>query len=59
MECAVCKSAEALPFRVVDGVAFHKCTSCGSIFADPEFLARVDAGLVGNYRDDYWASLAM
>ena len=56
MECVVCERAEARPFRVVDGVAFHKCASCGSIFADPEFLAHVDAGLVGNYREDYWAT---
>jgi hypothetical protein len=56
MQCAVCGNAESRPFREVDGIGFHKCAACGSIFADPAFLARVDAGLVGNYHEDYWAS---
>ena len=56
MECVVCERFAASPFRIVDGIGFHKCVGCGSIFADPEFLARVDAGLVSNYREDYWAN---
>ena len=56
MECVVCGKAKASPYRPVDGIGFHKCDGCGSIFADPEFLARVDAGLVSNYQEDYWAN---
>ena len=40
----------------MESIAYHKCLSCSSIFADPEFLVRVDAGQVGNYQDDYWAT---
>jgi hypothetical protein len=52
MECIVCKQAKADQFHLVDGIAFHKCAGCGSIFADPEFLAQVEAGQVGNYREN-------
>jgi len=55
VKCAVCGAATARPFRCVDGIGYHKCPSCGCIFAEPEFLARVEAGLVENYQDEYWA----
>jgi hypothetical protein len=55
MECVVCEQSMASPFRAVDEIAFYKCAGCGSIFADPEFLAQVEAGQVGNYRENYWA----
>lgn len=56
MECLVCSAGRLDPFRRIDGIGFHKCDRCGSILADPEFLARVDAGQVGNYQGDYWAN---
>lgn len=54
VKCAVCHEPAAQPFRTIDGIAYHKCLSCGCILAEPGFLDRVDAGLVGNYHDDYW-----
>jgi hypothetical protein len=56
VNCPVCNEATAPPFRSIDGIAYHKCPGCGCIFAEPGFLARVDAGSVGNYQDEYWAS---
>ena len=43
MRCAVCDADEARPYRVVDGVAYFRCRACGSLFAHPDFLARVAA----------------
>ena len=53
--CAVCGAATAVPFRSIDGIGYNKCPDCGCICAESGFLARVDAGLVGNYHDEYWA----
>ena len=55
LKCAVCGAALPAPFRLIDGIGYHKCPGCDCLLAEPEFLARVDAGLVGNYHDDYWA----
>ncbi len=38
----------------MDGIAFFRCEPCGSLFADPAFIARVEAGEMLNYRDPYW-----
>jgi hypothetical protein len=54
VQCAVCGEATATPFRSIDGIDYHKCAGCGSICAEAGFLARVDAGLVGNYQEGYW-----
>ena len=45
MRCAVCETGEAVPYRRVDDVGYFRCAGCGSLFADPEFLANVEAGL--------------
>ncbi len=41
--------------RDVDGVAFFRCSECGSLFADPDFLRQVDTGGIANYGDTYWS----
>jgi hypothetical protein len=53
MQCPICRG-EAAHYREVDGVAYFKCLTCGSLFAHPDFLAAVDSGDVGNYRVSYW-----
>ncbi len=54
VRCPLCR-APAQDFRNVDGIAFHLCTECDFIFADPVFLARVDAGeSVRKYDASYW-----
>lgn len=55
-QCAVCSFPDAQPYRVIDQVQFHECMACGSLFADPAFLANVESGKVSNYRHAYWAS---
>jgi hypothetical protein len=50
MHCAVCEANAARHHRNVDGVAYFRCDTCGSLFADPNFMA---AGAVV-YADDYW-----
>jgi hypothetical protein len=56
MRCAVCETDAARPYRNVDGVAYFRCEACGSLFAEPAFLARVEAGAPAAYADDYWRS---
>jgi hypothetical protein len=53
MRCQICRH-DATLLRDVDGVAYFRCHGCGSLIADPEFLASVDSGAAKNYRDDYW-----
>jgi hypothetical protein len=54
MECPVCHGNSVISFSVHDGVSYFECTDCGSLFADPAFLAGVDAGTVKNYENSYW-----
>ncbi len=50
MQCAVCEADAADRYRSVERVQYFRCRGCGSLFADPEFLA---AGATV-YADDYW-----
>lgn len=54
MRCAVCEADEAGHYRDVDGIAYFRCGACGSLFAHPDFLARIEAGGQTVYADDYW-----
>jgi hypothetical protein len=54
MRCAVCDAGAARPYRSVDGVAYYRCGACGSLFAHPDFLARVEAGGASGYAEEYW-----
>ncbi len=54
--CPVCLRGPSRAYREVDGIAFLRCESCGSLFADPAFIAQIEAGEVVNYREDYWNS---
>jgi len=54
MRCAVCDADAAQPYRDVDGVAYFRCGTCGSLFAHPDFLARIEAGGASVYAADYW-----
>ena len=54
MRCAVCDAGAARSYRSVDGVGYFRCDACGSLFADPDFLARVEAGGASGYAEDYW-----
>jgi hypothetical protein len=54
MRCAVCDAGAARSYRSVDGVGYFRCDACGSLFADPDFLAHVEAGGVSGYSEDYW-----
>jgi SAM-dependent methyltransferase len=56
MRCAVCEADAAEPYRSVDGVAYFRCGRCGSLFAHPDFLARIEAGGADVYAQDYWQS---
>jgi hypothetical protein len=52
MRCAVCDIGRAGRYRSVGGVQYFRCVGCGSLFADPAFLA-ADTRV---YADDYWDS---
>jgi SAM-dependent methyltransferase len=54
MNCPVCLRGPTAWYRSVDAIAFFRCVPCGSLFADPAFIARVENGDVANYRDSYW-----
>jgi len=54
MRCPVCETGEAERYRDVDRVRYFRCAACGSLFADPKFLAQVEAGAASAYADEYW-----
>jgi len=54
--CIVCQRGEAAPYRAVDGIGYFRCLACGSLFADPAFIARIESGEVVNYQSAYWDS---
>jgi len=47
MRCTVCEAGTAAQYRTVDGVAYFRCTGCGSLFADPAFEP-------APYNGEYW-----
>jgi hypothetical protein len=56
VSCPLCRSRVS-KFRDVDEVAYFECTDCDFIFADPEFISRIDAGEnVRKYDESYWQS---
>ncbi|WP_445146027.1 class I SAM-dependent methyltransferase [Dyella sp. Tek66A03] len=58
IDCPVCeKKAAAKPYRVIDGFSYFDCNACGSLFIDPNVLAKVDRGeSLRTYDDAYWAA---
>jgi hypothetical protein len=50
MRCAVCEAAKAERYRSVHDVQYFRCGACGSLFADPGFVAASTTA----YADDYW-----
>ena len=56
VSCIVCETGQGRPHRTVGDVPFFTCDACGSVFAEPEFIARVERGEVVNYRGAYWDS---
>jgi hypothetical protein len=54
MLCPACETSRSAPYRDVDGVHYFRCTACGSLFADPAFLAHVEAGGASAYAEEYW-----
>jgi len=56
MRCPVCEASRSEPYREIDGVDYFRCTACGSLFADPDFLARVETGAASSYAEDYWGN---
>jgi hypothetical protein len=54
--CPVCLHGPTVGYRDVDEIAFFRCEACGSLFADPAFIAKVEAGEVVNYLNPYWDS---
>jgi hypothetical protein len=41
-------------YRRISGIDYFSCAACGSLFAHHDFLARIDAGEIGNYQSDCW-----
>ena len=52
--CPLCDNGTLLPLRDVSGVAYLRCTSCGSILAEAAFLDRTMAGEGRAYDESYW-----
>jgi SAM-dependent methyltransferase len=53
-DCPVCRNPKSMPFRHIETVDYFKCLFCGSLFADPAFLAKAARGEAQTYRKDYW-----
>jgi hypothetical protein len=56
MRCVVCDAGNGQPYRNIGDVGYFRCDACGSLFAHPDFLARIDAGGASVYADEYWRS---
>jgi hypothetical protein len=54
MQCPVCQGKAPSAYRLISGVAYFKCRDCGTLFADPAFLDKIEAGQVQNYDTEYW-----
>ncbi len=54
VNCPVCASGTTQQYLVVSGVDYHECLECECLFADPTFMAEIEAGAVQSYQDDYW-----
>lgn len=54
MSCPVCSSKSLMAYRVISDVPYFECGDCGSLSADAQFLADVEAGKLSNYTDGYW-----
>lgn len=55
-ECPVCRGAEADVYTLIDRVPYFSCHSCGSLFADPAILRKMDRGVfIRKYDARYWA----
>jgi hypothetical protein len=54
LNCPVCLAPSVDAYSSIEGVQYFECGGCGSLFANPQFLAQVDAGTVKNYSSDYW-----
>jgi len=54
MKCPICSASTTIFFTKRDEVSFFECNECESLFAEPEFLEKVEAGYVENYENTYW-----
>jgi hypothetical protein len=54
VRCPVCQSSHLVTYRLISDVQYFECKSCGSLTADAQFLADVEAGKLSNYSEDYW-----
>jgi len=54
LQCPVCGAKTIVDYREVSSVRFFECEACECLFADPSFLAEIEAGEVKNYECDYW-----
>jgi SAM-dependent methyltransferase len=55
VSCPCCGHTRTALFRTVSGYDYYKCGSCGSLFIDPGYLARIDAGFnIVKYEEGYW-----
>jgi hypothetical protein len=45
---------DAVRYRIVQGVQYYKCMRCGCLFADPEFIRRIESGEIVSYESAYW-----
>lgn len=53
--CPVCETGESLPYTTIDGFAYLRCSSCGSLHIESSVLERMDAGeTIRLYDETYW-----
>lgn len=53
--CPVCSHGESRHFANVKEARFNECLSCGSLFVDPETMARAFSGELRPYDKTYWS----
>ena len=53
MNCLVCNHARIKTFKTIDDIKYFECDGCGSLFADPQFIYKLQLNNL-HYDDTYW-----
>lgn len=56
MACPICFDSDNQSlYKKIDGIDYHDCGACQSIYADASFLQSISSGSNCNYDEDYWS----
>lgn len=53
MNCLICENVRSKYFKTVDDIKYFECENCNSLFADPEFISKLQSNN-SHYNEIYW-----